>query len=170
MLHHVSFNARDPMVVASTLAGMLGGAAVVRAPSPPFPSDSWFVCFGDAEGSMIEVLPWGRVLDPEAPFGVSHDAEMRPRSGAHVLCATPLPVAEVKALAAAAGWRSETVDTSLFTIVKVWVENSVLVEFLPPELQPAYRRSFDAQGLATLDARLRALETHLAARAAIAKD
>ncbi|MBW8910190.1 MAG: hypothetical protein JF620_14460, partial [Mesorhizobium sp.] len=49
MLHHASFNARDPQAVATVLAEMLVATAV-RAPSPPFPQGAWFVCLGDDFG------------------------------------------------------------------------------------------------------------------------
>lgn len=165
MLHHMSFNAADPEGTARTLAEMLA-ATPVRAPSPPFPAGSWFVCAGDARGSYLEIIPWGHVFEPEAPFSLGRDPEMRPRGGAHVLCATPLPVPEVQALAARKGWRSEVVDTGLFRILKVWTADGFLVEMLPPDFVAAYRAAFDAQGLPGLDAALRRLETTLAAQLA----
>lgn len=171
MLHHMSFNAADPEDTARTLAGMLAATAV-RAPTPPFPAGSWFVCAGDARGSYLEIIPWGHVFDPEAPFSLGRDPAMRPHGGAHVLCATPLPVPEIQALAARRGWRSEVVDTGLFRILKVWTADGFLVEMLPPEFAAAYRAAFDAEGLPHLDATLRQLETalaaHLAARAGAA--
>jgi hypothetical protein len=171
MLHHMSFNAADPEDTARTLAEMLA-ATPVRAPTPPFPAGSWFVCAGDAQGCYLEIIPWAHVFDPEAPFGLGRDPAMRPHGGAHVLCATPLPVPEVQALAARRGWRSEVVDTGLFRILKVWTADGFLVEMLPPEFAASYRAAFDAEGLPHLDATLRRLETalaaHLAARAGAA--
>ena len=46
----------------------------------------------------------------------------------------------------------------------MWVENAFLLELLTPEQAPAYLAGFNAEGLPTLDARLRDLETALAAR------
>jgi hypothetical protein len=157
VLHHISFTASDPHHVARSLAEMLD-AAIVRAPSPPFPAGSWFVCYGDSNGSFLEILPWGTVLDPGAKFGFGHDDNTRPRSGAHVLLSTPLSVENIRAVAEREGWRFELVDARLFKVVKVWVENAALVELLPPELMPAYTRTFGTAGLPSLDAKLRALE------------
>lgn len=113
MLYHASFNVRQPAHVAQTLAEMLGAAAM-RAPSPPFPRDSWFVLYGDKVGSFIEILPWGAVLTPKARFGIGRDDEMRLYAGSHVLLSTPLEKDEVEALAARQGWRTELVDARLF--------------------------------------------------------
>jgi hypothetical protein len=158
MLHHASFNARHPKSAAQILAEM-ADAVVVRAPTPPFPEDSWFVCYGDAGGSFFEVIPWGRVLDPDSPFGVGRDDEMRSRSGAHVLVSTTKSVEQLQVIAGREGWRLQLVDARLFKVVKVWVENAVLIEFLPTEFSAAYLATFDSAGLATLDGKLRALES-----------
>ena len=40
MLHHVSFNARDPERVAHVLAALMDAVAV-RLPAPPFPKGAW---------------------------------------------------------------------------------------------------------------------------------
>ena len=162
MLYHVSFNARDPRTVAHVLADLLEALAV-RAPSPPFPRDGWFVCLGDANGSLIEVMPWGETRDATAARGVSFDVGMRPSSGAHVLAGTKRSTAAVLAIAERAGWRAEISDAGLFKFVKVWVENAFLVEFLTPEFRRAYVAAFDAAGVETIDRKLRELERALSA-------
>jgi hypothetical protein len=156
MLHHASFAVDDPAVVAGVLAGLLG-ATLVRAPVPPFPEGAWFVCFGDEAGSYLEVLPRGHVFDPDAR-GPRPDADAPRLTAAHLLVSTPLATEQVMRMAERAGWKAEVADTRLFRVVKVWVENAVLLELLPPEMAPAYRRTFDAMGVADLDRRLRRLE------------
>src|SRR5262245_58099359 len=104
MLHHSSFNARNPELVASVLAEMLGVDAIA-APAPPFPAGAWFVVFGDAQGSLIEVLPWGKTLDPDAR-GMCDDLGMRQRSGSHLLTQTTRSTETVLALAQAHDWRA----------------------------------------------------------------
>ncbi|MER9411470.1 MULTISPECIES: hypothetical protein [unclassified Mesorhizobium] len=162
MLHHASFNARDPQAVASVLAEMLVATAV-RAPSPPFPEGAWFVCLGDDFGSLIEILPCGTVLDQQAPLGIGFDPNMRLRSGSHVLLSTPNSTETIQGIAARMGWHSELIDARLFKVLKVWVEDETLVEFLTPEVAPLYRARFGWGGMATLDAKLRELESQMAA-------
>lgn len=163
MLHHISFNAREPERVAYALAAMLD-ATCVHAPSPPFPEAAWFVCLGDDNGSLIEVMPWGETRNASTPRGVGYDAEMRPSTGAHVLVSTPLNADELYALAAREGWRAEMADAGLFKFIKVWVENAFLVEFLTPELKSAYVEAFNAAGVTHVDAKLRDLETAIRAK------
>lgn len=163
MLHHMSFNAREPERVAHALAEMLD-AHCVRAPAPPFPETAWFVCFGDDNGSLIEVMPWGETRDASTPRGVGYDAEMRPSAGAHVLVSTSLNEAGLFALAEREGWRAEHADAGLFKFIKIWVENAFLVEFLTPELKATYVEAFNATGVARVDTRLRELESAIRAK------
>jgi hypothetical protein len=161
MLHHVSINARDPDKAAAALARMVRATAL-RAPQPPFPQGSWFVCFGDAQGTLIEIMPWGETRDLAAPGGLGFDPDMRATSGSHVLLGTRLSATELFALAELEGWRAELASAGLFQFVKVWVEDRFLVEFLTPELSPAYLEHFGTGGLASLDGKLRAIESALA--------
>jgi hypothetical protein len=158
MLHHVSFNARDPRAVAERLAELLC-AVTVRAPTPPFPEGSWFVCVGDAQGSYLEVLPTQWVFDPQARGGLVKGEAAPRRTGFHVLLGTPRSRAEVEAIATAAGWRVELVRTPLFSLVKVWVDGAQLLEILPADLAAEYLATFGPAGLPGLDQRLRALES-----------
>lgn len=162
MLHHMSFNAKDPARVSSVLAEFLGTTAI-RAPSPPFPDGAWFVCWGDEQASLVEVLPWGAINDPDAA-GLAFDSEMRSRSGSHVLASGTRPASEVVAIAEREGWRAKIVNAGPFGFVKVFVENAFVFEVLTPEYRDDYVRLFGAAGITTLDAKLRQLESSLSAR------
>jgi hypothetical protein len=157
MLHHASFNVRDPATVAKTLAEMLAATAI-RAPSPPFPHGSWFVLYGDEAGSFIEILPWGAVLTPDARFGVGEDEAMRPYAGSHVLLSTPHGEEKIRGLAEGAGWLVQLVDARLFKVLKIWIDKTTLVELLTPAMRQAYVETFGREGLACLNGKLRALE------------
>jgi hypothetical protein len=160
MLHHVSFNAHDPAHVARVLAEMIGAQAI-RAPSPPFPESAWFVCYGDEQASLLEILPWGTVQDLDVPGGIGFDAELRPRSGAHALVGGSRPADDVLAIAERAGWRAKLVNAGPFAFVKVSVENALVIEVLTPEHAPRYLEMFGTAGIARLDDQLRALESSL---------
>jgi hypothetical protein len=162
LLHHVSFNARDPERVAGVLAELLGAQAL-RAPAPPFPKAAWFVCCGDEVGTLVEVMPWGETRDASSPRGVSFDADMRETSGAHVLMSTPHRADHIFTLAEREDWRVENADAGLFKFIKVWVENTFLVELMTPEMTRAYVAAFGAAASHEIDGKLRALEQTIAA-------
>jgi len=157
MLHHFSFNAHEPRRTAEALSDLLGARALA-APAPPFPSEAWFVCLGDANGTLIEVMPWGETRDAEGRNGVGYDPKMRATSGSHILIGTPLSAADAMARATHYGWRAEPASAGLFKFVKVWVENSFLVELLPPEWRDDYLATFGDVGIDRLDGKLREIE------------
>jgi hypothetical protein len=94
-----------------------------------------------------------------------HDPQMRPRTGSHVLVSTSLPEDAVFAITQREGLPGASVDTGLFQFLKVWIEETVLVELLTPQQLPAYLASFGPAGVRTLEARFRDLEFALATRA-----
>jgi hypothetical protein len=165
MLYHVSFNAHEPDKVSRVLAEMLGAAAI-RAPAPPFPANSWLVCSGDDRGSFIEVMPWGAVREPLPGSGLGRDEHMRPYSGSHLLVATPHSTQDVLAISERAEWPAEPGSAGLFQFIKVWVESSFLLEVMTAEQASAYIATFNAQGLTSLDPKLRQIERTLLARMA----
>lgn len=161
MIHHMSFAVRDTSHVAHVLAELMGATAV-RAPTPPFPYHAWLVCFGDAHGSFLEIVPEGSVFDPDAPLGVwQRPGKVKPGS-AHVLVGSPLSGEAIRMVASREGWRAQEVETGLFKIVKLWVEDTVLVEFLAAGEVRRYTDAFGEAGMASLDTRLRELEATLA--------
>ena len=162
MIHHMSFAVRDTEHVAHVLAELMGATAV-KAPTPPFPHRAWLVVSGDAHGTFLEIVPEGSIFDPDAPLGVwQRPAKVVPGS-AHVLVSTKLGAETIQVIAAREGWRAQEVETGLFKIVKLWVEDTVLVEFLAAGEAQRYIDAFGAAGMPTLDSKLRELETSLAA-------
>jgi hypothetical protein len=164
MLFHLSFCARDPKRVASVLAEILG-AQVVRAPSPPFNEGALFVCCGDDRGTMISLEPWGVTYHPGP-----HQMTAMPREDAspehnafHGLFLARVPTERILAIAAAEGWPAAQVPNGPFEVINVWLEGTQLIEFTTPELYLAYRTTFDAEGVKTLDAENRALEARIRA-------
>ncbi len=159
MLHHASFNARAPEKAAHGLAEILDATAI-RAPAPPFPIDSWFVCFGDDQGSLIEVMPWGSVREP-TPTSLGQDENMRRYSGSHLLVRSRRPPEDIRTIANREGWSAEPGSAGLFQFTKVWIEKMFLIEVMTPEQASVYAAVFNAAGLATLDHKLRQIENAL---------
>ncbi len=161
MIHHMSFGVSDPERVAQVLAE-LTGATAMRAPSPPFPHGAWFVLAGDDCGSSLEILPATAVFDPDAPLGLKQRPASFSPASSHVLVSTVRSSDEIKAVAEREGWRWQEVETGLFRIVKVWIDSTVLIELLAEGETQRYIEVFGSEGMATLEGKLRDLETTLA--------
>ncbi|OAV51609.1 hypothetical protein A6U98_18365 [Rhizobium sp. WYCCWR10014] len=160
MIHHMSFGVRDPGRVARVLAELMEATAL-RAPTPPFPHDAWLVVSGDTQGSFLEILPATSVFDPDAPLGIRQRPATFEPVTAHVLVSAAVDAASIETAAAREGWRAEQVETGLFRILKLWVEDNVLVEFLAKGEADRYIEAFGPVGLPSLDGKLRDLEAKL---------
>lgn len=138
MIHHISIPAKDPQRVARVIAELWQGEAL---PFPPFP-DSFIVIAGDDHGTAIEVAPLGLELVPgqdmeEAQPKINEAAS--PYTTTHAALSTPLSEARIKEIAAREGWRAETFDRGpAFRLVEFWVENRLMLEFLPPNMVQRY--------------------------------
>jgi hypothetical protein len=66
-------------------------------------------------------------------------------------------------IASAEDWPAAQVPNGPFEVINLWLEGTQLIEFTTPELYPAYRATFDAEGVKQLDAQNRALEAKLRA-------
>jgi hypothetical protein len=161
MIHHASFSARHPETAARGLARLFACEAI-KAPSPPFPQDSWFVCLGDAGGTILEILPWGHILwnhaSDKGGTGKSFDEGMREHTSTHFLIQTPLSASRIQQIAAEEGWDCFPGNAGFFQFTKVWVEGTFLVELMTPEQAESYAAHFGQAGVATLDGKLRSLE------------
>ncbi|MGL4439670.1 MAG: hypothetical protein ACRCUE_10370 [Bosea sp. (in: a-proteobacteria)] len=158
----MSFGVREPKRVAQVLAELMG-ATTVQAPTPPFPFGAWFVVAGDAQGSLLEILPAASVFDPDAPLAFRQRPPTFEPVSAHVLVNAASDRAAIQAAAAREGWRTQEVETGLFKVLKVWIDGNVLVEFLTTGEAKRYAEAFGAVGLPLLDGRLRDLEAKMAA-------
>ncbi|MCA9861849.1 MAG: hypothetical protein KC442_09855 [Thermomicrobiales bacterium] len=161
MIHHMSFGVQDTRHVAHVLAELLGARAI-QAPTPPFPYGAWLVCAGDAYGSFLEIVPQTTVFDPDAPLGVRQRPARAEVGSAHVLVRSPLSATDIQTVASRAGWRAQEVETGLFRIIKLWIEDVVLVELLAQGDADRYVKTFGTAGMASLDGKLRALESEMA--------
>lgn len=160
MIHHVSFGVGDPDRVARVLAE-LTGATAMRAPTPPFPHGAWFVVAGDDRGTSLEILPATAVFDPDAPLGLRQQSANFAPGSSHVLISTIKSCEEIVTIAEREGWHSQQVETGLFEIVKIWIDGNTLVELFARGEAERYIEAFGAPGMATLDSKLRDLESKL---------
>lgn len=157
MLRHVSFSVREPETVAFGIAQLLF-AEPFKAPSPPFPEGTWFVVLGDDFGSLIELTPWGTVVDPSVRGGLGRDENMAVRTASHILACSPLDEAKLKLKAQALGWACEPADAGLFQFSKVWIPGGFLLEVMSPDQARTYRARFGGAGIEGLASKLSELE------------
>lgn len=138
MIHHISLNAKDSLHVADVLAEVLDGKVV---PAPPnFPRGSWFVLAGDAHGTLLEVLPFGTEMRPDAGEAGFH-TDVVPNSnyaGAHAYVSVQRNAEEVLAIGARAGWLTRLCDRGPFALIECWIENRQMLEFATPEMTAQY--------------------------------
>jgi hypothetical protein len=163
MLFHLSFNAQNPPLVADALAQILD-ADVIDAPSPPFNKGALFICCGDDRGTMISLEPSGVVYEPgfNEMTAMPRVDVVPERNAFHGLFMAAVPEARVLEIAAEHGWPARRVNQGPFEVINVWIEGRQLIEFTTPELYPAYKATFDTDGVKTLDASLRIQEERLA--------
>jgi hypothetical protein len=141
MIFHASIPADDPERVARVLGELLGGGY-----SPFHVGRHSFMARGGADdehGTGIEVYPRDEVLVPG-----SGDDEMvqqdhldsPPRfSCFHMAIGTKLSKDEIIAIGKREGWRALYCSRGSFEVVEFWIENSVMIEFLDPDMQAQYK-------------------------------
>lgn len=140
MIFHASIPADDPEHVAAVLAELWGGRS---GPFNPWPG-SFAAMAMDERNSMIEVYPRQNVMQPgegDQAVAVGHDPNPAKAGCFHMAVATPLPVEAVLALAEREGWRALHCNRGgRFDVIELWVENTLMIEALTPEMQADYVR------------------------------
>jgi len=147
MIFHISIDADDPPRVARALARLWRAEAL---PFPPVGEASLIVLADDGRNSAIEVYPRGVELHP-APGDADAQGVINPQasghSATHVAIATPLPEAEVFALAAENGWQAKYRKRGgAFGVIEFWVENRFMVEVLTAQMQAEYLATMTPAG------------------------
>lgn len=139
MIHHLSMAARDPQHVAEVLAEFMGGAATRFTPNP----GSWFAHQHDEYGTGVEVYPAGTELRPAGPqgagFAVTEPIRSR-YSPTHFALSVPISQEQVAAIAEREGWQCYCCERGAggFHVMEVWIENTGMVELLPPAFATEY--------------------------------
>lgn len=137
MLHHLSIPAREPQRVATALAELLGGDV-----SEFGPVSGGFIAFArDENGTAIDCLPLGTELRPgehdnEAQFAAAEHPS--PFGATHAALSVDRTEEEILAVADREGWRAVRCDRGSFRVIEFWVENSLLIELLTPEMAADY--------------------------------
>lgn len=138
MIHHLSVSAADPKGAAEFFADIMNGVVVDFPPNP----GSFMVFKADGRGTGVEVYPAGSVMipggDPGAVWVRQPEGADR-RSPTHFAVSVEMGEDEVLARAAAKGWPAYVCNRGgHFRVIEVWIENTWLVEVLPPAFAAEY--------------------------------
>lgn len=138
MIHHLSVSAEDPKGAAEFFADLMGGVVVDFPPNP----GSYMVFKADGHGTGLEIYPAGSVMVANGAPGAVWARQPRGadrRSPTHFALSVDRDQAEILARAQAKGWDAFVCDRGgHFHVVEVWVENTWLVEILPPDFATQY--------------------------------
>jgi hypothetical protein len=161
MIHHISLAVRNPLHVAEVVAELWQGSSEGpkgRAIPFPYHPGCYMALALDVNGTAIEFLPKGTVLEPgsaaqpvqfsaPAPHAISYTAT-------HVNLAVPISEAKIYEIADREGWRAIRCNRGgFFELIEFWIENEVLLELLPPNLMEQYRLTMRPENVqAVLDA------------------
>lgn len=137
MIHHLSIAAQQPQRVAEVFAELMGGPCI---PFPPNPG-AFLAIAGDRNGTAVEVHPSRTLLKPNGAAGAEflHSGQDPALSAVHFALSVDRSRAQIEEIAVREGWPCFVCDRGGdFGVVELWVENSFLVELLPPDFTAQY--------------------------------
>lgn len=148
MIHHFSIPAANPQRVATVLAELCQGN---YAQFPPHPG-SYIAFAGDEHGTAIEVYPAGTVLRPGQGADELQFAHQDPPQNfiaTHAALSVALSETAIKEIGEREGWRAVRCDRDgLFEVIEFWLENTVLLELLTPEMASRYQEAVKPENIA----------------------
>jgi hypothetical protein len=148
MIHHISIDAHNPLLVASVLAEILNGKVYKF-----FISGSYIVMPFDDCGTHIVVFKEGDVWAPGADAKSAHVIHTAPTNLAanlvaiHAAISVPTTQQQIEQIGEREGWHVWTRDRAddAFRLVEFWVENRILFEFLPPGFETQYLQTMQPE-------------------------
>ena len=143
MIHHISIAAENPLHVADVLAE-IWNSKVFKFPYP----GSYVVFPFDNYGTGIEVFPLECVMvpasdtEPSKVIQISHASSF---VATHAAISVPASQEELEQIGKREGWQVARCNRGLFDVIEFWLENRLLLEFLPPDLATQYLQSIQPQ-------------------------
>lgn len=138
MIHHLSVSAADPKGAAEFFADVMDGVVVDFPPNP----GSYMVFKADGHGTAIEIYPAGSVMVPNGDPGAVWERQPTDadrRTSTHFALSVAKSQDEVMDRAKTRGWQAYVCDRGgHFHVIEVWIENTWLVELLPPTFAAEY--------------------------------
>lgn len=149
MIHHISIAVHNPLHVSQVLAEILQGQSV---PFPGHPG-SYVALVLDAQGTMVELHPYGTALFPGEAMNEPANLQQYPAatlySANHTAISVAISIDQIRAIADREQWRMVLCrrGDNYFDIIELWLENQLLIELLPPELVDRYLAFMEPQAL-----------------------
>lgn len=143
MIFHFSIGADDPRRTATMLAELWRGEAFYF---PMVGKGSWVAHAGDDRRSTIEVYPRDLALYPAEGQGEQRNETVSRHGPFHAAVATPLSIEEVEAIGRRYGCHTVLCQRGPFRVIEYWVDNSLMLEMLTPEMQAEYQRAVTPEG------------------------
>jgi hypothetical protein len=139
VIFHFSISADDPKQTATMLAELWRGEAF---PFPMVGKGSWVAHAGDDRRSTVEVYPRDMALYPTERAGEERYEPVSRHGPFHAAVATPLSIDEVEEIGRRYGCHTSVCQRGpFFRVIEFWVDNSLMLEMLTPEMQEEYQRS-----------------------------
>lgn len=138
MIHHISIAAQNPLRVAQVLAEIMNGKAVPFFPHP----GSYMVFPFDEHGTGVEVYPLETKLVPgegDQPTQFVTNANANGLTATHAAISVNTTQEKIEQIGQREGWRVVRCNRdSFFDVIEFWLENTVMIEFLTPEMAAQY--------------------------------
>jgi len=144
VIFHFSIAADDPKRTATMLAELWRGQAFYF---PMVGKGSWVAHAGDDRRSTIEVYPRDLAFYPnEAGEGHQRNEPVSRHGPFHAAVATPLSIEEVHEIGGRYGCHTVVCQRGPFRVIEYWVDNTLMLEMLTPEMQAEYQRAITPGG------------------------
>ncbi|MBD2356459.1 hypothetical protein H6G41_17810 [Tolypothrix sp. FACHB-123] len=138
MIHHISIAVQNPLHVAQVIAEVWRGQAFPFFPCP----GSYMALPMDEHGTVIEVLPLQTQLVPGTDDEQSQFVQVNDSRGitaTHAAISVPISQEEIEAIGKREGWRVLRCNRDgFFDVIEFWLENTVMLELLTPEMTAEY--------------------------------
>ena len=147
MIHHISIAAQNPLRVAQVIAEVMRGEAF-----PFFPYPGGYMALPmDEHGTVIEVLPLHTKLLPgenDRPIQFVQANNSREITATHAAISVPISQEEIEAIGKREGWRVLRCNRDgFFDVIEFWLENTVMLELLTPEMTAKYLAATNPENL-----------------------
>jgi hypothetical protein len=138
-IHHFTMPANNPEHVAHVLAELTGGRPVRM----PHPEGAWMVVAADSPHTLLEVWPARSRAEVGSSHVAEHDAALPERWPHHAYVSVDLDTDAIVAILEREGWAHDVAWNGApggpgFELVRLWVENQMVLELASPEQLAQY--------------------------------